>query len=98
MVGRFMHLHTLSLDFFSSLASLHEDCFSCMPYLMCLSMCESRIVNLWTATAAISKLPSLMELRFQMCLCCKDTGPCPASLGKKETFSCVKEVIQLIQL
>ncbi|KAH9663836.1 WD REPEATS REGION domain-containing protein [Citrus sinensis] len=86
MVGRFMHLNTLSLDFCSSLASLHEDCFSCMPYLMCLSMCETRIVNLWTTTAAISKLPYLMELRFQMCLCCKDTGPCRASLGKNNEF------------
>ncbi|KAH9712190.1 WD REPEATS REGION domain-containing protein [Citrus sinensis] len=86
MVGRFMHLNTLSLDFCSSLASLHEDCFSCMPYLMCLSMCETRIVNLWTTTAAISKLPYLMELRFQMCLCCKDTGPCRASLGTNNEF------------
>ncbi|GAY50225.1 hypothetical protein CUMW_125000 [Citrus unshiu] len=87
MVGRFMHLNTLSLDFCSSLASLHEDCFSCMPYLMCLSMCETRIVNLWTTTAAISKLPYLMELRFQMCLCCKDTGPCRASLDAKNQAS-----------
>ncbi|KAK2657580.1 hypothetical protein Ddye_010632, partial [Dipteronia dyeriana] len=78
MVGRFMRLHTLNLDFCTSLTSLHEDCFSCMPNLMSLSMCETRISNLWTTSAALAKLPSLTELRFQNCLCCKDTGPCPA--------------------
>lgn len=41
------------------------------------------VANLWTTTAALSKLPSLVELRFQNCLCCKDTGPCPASFGDK---------------
>lgn len=54
-----------------------------MPNLMRLSMCETRVVDLWTTTAALLKLPSLVELRFQNCLCCKDTGPCPASFGKK---------------
>uniref|UniRef100_A0A5B7CFZ6 DWD hypersensitive to UV-B 1 N-terminal domain-containing protein n=1 Tax=Davidia involucrata TaxID=16924 RepID=A0A5B7CFZ6_DAVIN len=78
MVGSFMKLHTLNLDFCTSLSSLQKDCFACMPNLMCLSMCETRIANLWTTSAALSKLPSLAELRFQNCLCCKDTGPCPA--------------------
>ncbi|KAL5753089.1 hypothetical protein ACOSQ2_023596 [Xanthoceras sorbifolium] len=78
MVGKFMRLHTLNLDFCTSLTSLHEDCFSCMPNLVSLSMCETRISNLWTTSAALAKLPSLTELRFQNCLCCKDTGPCPA--------------------
>ncbi|KAL4644685.1 hypothetical protein ACB092_02G182300 [Castanea dentata] len=57
-----------------------------MPNLMHLSMCETRVANLWTTTAALSKLPSLVELRFQNCLCCKDTGPCPASSGEKTNF------------
>lgn len=48
-----------------------------MPNLMRLSMCETRIANLLTTAGVLSKLPALMELRFQSCLCCKDTGPCP---------------------
>lgn len=83
MAGTFMQLHTLNLDFCTSIGSLDKDCFSCMPSLMRLSMCETRVANLWTTTAALSKLPSLLELRFQNCLCCKDTGPCPASFGVK---------------
>ncbi|CAK7337772.1 unnamed protein product [Dovyalis caffra] len=83
MAGTFMQLHTLNLDFCTSIASLDKDCFSCMPNLMRLSMCETRVANLWTTTAALSKLPSLIELRFQNCLCCKDTGPCSASFGEK---------------
>jgi hypothetical protein len=83
MAGTFMQLHTLNLDFCTSIGSLDKDCFSCMPSLMRLSMCETRVANLWTTTAALSKLPSLVELRFQNCLCCKDTGPCPASFGDK---------------
>ncbi|GAV58764.1 WD40 domain-containing protein [Cephalotus follicularis] len=82
MVGRFMWLHTLNLDFCTSLTTLSKDCFSCIPNLMRLSMCETRITDLWTTSAALSKLPSLVELRFQNCLCCKDTGPCPASSGE----------------
>ncbi|XP_024019793.1 uncharacterized protein LOC21392749 [Morus notabilis] len=78
MAGRFMRLHTLNLDFCTSLTSLQHDCFSCMPSLLRLSMCETRITNLWTTSAALLKLPSLRELRFQNCLCCKDTGPCPS--------------------
>ncbi|KAL6277568.1 hypothetical protein ACE6H2_021169 [Prunus campanulata] len=77
IVGSFLRLHTLNLDFCTSLASLHKDCFACMPNLMRLSMCETRIANLLTTTGVLSKLPALMELRFQSCLCCKDTGPCP---------------------
>lgn len=80
-----MRLHTLNLDFCTALTNLQQDCFSCMPNLLCLSMCETRITNLWTTSAALSKLPSLKELRFQNCLCCKDTGPCPSS-GEKTSF------------
>ncbi|KAG6729065.1 hypothetical protein I3842_01G008100 [Carya illinoinensis] len=83
MVGVFMRLHTLNLDFCTSLSGLQKDCFSCMPYLIRLSMCETRVANLWTTAAALSKLRSLVELRFQNCLCCKDTGPCPALSGDK---------------
>lgn len=42
-------------------------------------MCETRITNLWTTIAALSKLPSLVELRFQNWLCCNDAGPSAAS-------------------
>lgn len=85
MAGRFMRLHTLNLDFCTALTSLQHDCFSCMPNLSRLSLCETRITNLWTTSAALSKLPSLMELRFQNCLCCSSTGPCPSSYGKETT-------------
>lgn len=83
MVGRFMLLRKLNLDFCTSLTSLHKECFSQMPSLMHLSMCGSRIANLWTTTAALSKLPSLVELRFQNCLCCQDTAPCPANSSSR---------------
>lgn len=86
IVGRFKRLHSLNLDFCTSLTGIQKDCFACMPNLMHLSMCETRVANLWTTTAALSKLPSLVELRFQNCLCCKDTGPCPASFGEKTNF------------
>ncbi|XP_062176970.1 protein DWD HYPERSENSITIVE TO UV-B 1 isoform X2 [Alnus glutinosa] len=79
MMGKFMQIHTLNLDFSTSLTSFREDCFSCMPNLTCLSMCETRITNLWTTIAALSKLPSLVELRFQNWLCCNDAGPSAAS-------------------
>lgn len=91
MIGSFMQLHTLNLDFCSSLTSLEKDCFTCMPKLMRLSMCGTRIADLWTTREALSRLHSLTELRFQNCICCKDTGPClassngadsPASVGK----------------
>ncbi|KAF8410159.1 hypothetical protein HHK36_002681 [Tetracentron sinense] len=86
MIGKFMQLCTLNLDFSTSLTSFGEDCFTCMPNLTQLSMCETRVTNLWTTSAALSKLPSLLELRFQNCLCCNDTGPCPASSSEKANF------------
>lgn len=46
-------------------------------------MCETRVSNLWTTVAALSKLASLVELRFQNCLCCYDTGSCPVSSDGK---------------
>ncbi|KAF6142409.1 hypothetical protein GIB67_033836 [Kingdonia uniflora] len=76
ITGKFMQLHTLNLDFSVSLTSFCEHCFTCMPNLMHISLCETRVANLWTTSAALSKLPSLTELRFQNCLCCNDTGPC----------------------
>lgn len=76
MAGRFMHMHTLNLDFCTSLSSMEKDCFTHMPNLIRLSMCATRVSNLWTTAAALSKLPSLLELRFQNCMCCKDTPPC----------------------
>lgn len=79
-----MRLHTLNLDFCTSLTTLQKDCFSCMPNLMCLSMCETRVSNLWTTAAVLAKVPSLLELRFQNCLCCKDTGPCQSSSSKEK--------------
>lgn len=82
MIGSFMQLHTLNLDFCSSLTSLEKDCFTCMPKLMRLSMCGTRIADLWTTREALSRLHSLTELRFQNCICCKDTGPCLASSSK----------------
>ncbi|GKU98879.1 hypothetical protein SLEP1_g11814 [Rubroshorea leprosula] len=87
MVGCFKQLQTLNLDFCTSLTSLEKDCFSCMPNLMCLSMCETRVANLWMTTASLSKLPSLVELRFQNCLCCKGTGPCCGSTGENENLA-----------
>lgn len=79
-------MHTLNLDFCTSITTLEKTCFACMPKLMCLSMCGTQVANLWTTTAALSKLPSLVELRFQNCLCCKDTGPCSASLNERKSF------------
>lgn len=82
-MGEFKWIHTLNLDFSTSLTSFKEDCFTCMPNLMCLSMCETRIINLWTTIAALSKLPSLVELRFQTCLCFNDAGPSAASSDER---------------
>lgn len=78
-MGDFKRIHTLNLDFSTSLTSFREDCFTCMPNLACLSMCETGIANLWTTTAALSKLPSLAELRFQKWLCSNDAGPSSVS-------------------
>ncbi|PON66700.1 WD repeat containing protein [Parasponia andersonii] len=94
MSGKFIRLHTLNLDFCTALTSLQQDCFSCMPNLLSLSMCETRINNLWTTSAALSKLPSLKELRFQNCLCCNDTGPCPSS-GEKTSFHGIESQLSL---
>lgn len=54
-----------------------------MPNLTHLSLCETRITNLWTTIAALSKLPCLVELRFQNWLCCNDAGPSAASSDGK---------------
>lgn len=83
MVGKFVHMHTLNLDFSTSLSGFREDCFSCMPNLRVLSFCETRITNLWTTSAALAKLPSLDELRFQNCLYCNDAG-CPSASSGNE--------------
>uniref|UniRef100_A0A7N0SYU4 U2A'/phosphoprotein 32 family A C-terminal domain-containing protein n=1 Tax=Kalanchoe fedtschenkoi TaxID=63787 RepID=A0A7N0SYU4_KALFE len=82
MHGKFMKLHTLNLDFCVSLTSLEQDCFTCVPNLKRLSMCETRVANLWTTSASLSKLPNLIELRFQNCSCCKDTRPCSSASQK----------------
>ncbi|KAM3291464.1 hypothetical protein P3S67_019753 [Capsicum chacoense] len=65
MIGNFTRMHSLNLDFSASLTNFREDCFTSMPNLKFLSLCETRIINLWTTTAALAKLPSLVELRFQ---------------------------------
>ncbi|XP_065871097.1 protein DWD HYPERSENSITIVE TO UV-B 1 [Euphorbia lathyris] len=83
MTGEFMHIRILNLDFNTSLTSFREDCFTCMPNLISLSMCATRVANLWTTLAAISKLPSLIELRFQKWLCCNETASSSAPYGGK---------------
>lgn len=81
MTGKFLQLCTLNLDSSIHLTTFQIDCFSRMPKLMQLSLCATQVSNLWTTTAALLKLPSLVELRFQSCLCCYGTGPCPKSGG-----------------
>ncbi|KAJ6751162.1 hypothetical protein OIU85_001661 [Salix viminalis] len=81
MAGTFMQIRTLNLDFSTSLTSFQDDCFTCMPNLTCLSMCKTRVANLWTTIAALSKLSSLVELRFQKWLCCNDSASPSASSG-----------------
>lgn len=83
MRGEFTRIHTLNLDFSISLTSFSEDCFSCMPKLRRLSMCETRISNLWTTVAALCKLLSLVELRFQNWLCRNDAEHGSASYTEK---------------
>ncbi|CAA7393551.1 unnamed protein product [Spirodela intermedia] len=73
MAGDFMRLHTLNLDFSASLSSIKEGCFSCMPNLKRLSMCGTQIAELCLTSAILSKLPSLVELRFQIFLSHDDT-------------------------
>jgi len=46
-------------------------------------MCATRVSNLWMTSAALGKLPSLVQLRFQNCLCCNNTGPCPESASQR---------------
>lgn len=83
MVGKFLRMHTLNLDFSASLTSFREDCFSCMPSLKFLSLCETKISNLWTTSAALANLPSLVELRFQNCLYIRDEDHSPTSSGNE---------------
>ncbi|CAI0470440.1 unnamed protein product [Linum tenue] len=73
MVGEFTKLHTLNLDSSTLLTSFQDGCFTQMPNLTSLSMCETRVSNLWTTVAALSKLSSLTELRFQKWVCCNET-------------------------
>lgn len=94
MAGKFMQIHTLNLDFSTSLTSFQEDCFACMPILTCLSMCETRVANLWTTIAALSKLSSLVELRFQKWICCNDSAfPSASSGGNLEDQPDVRELL-----
>ncbi|KFK30066.1 hypothetical protein AALP_AA7G212200 [Arabis alpina] len=74
IVGEFTQLHTLILDK-NRLHGFGEGCFSCMPNLTYLSMCDTLVSDLWTTSAAISKLPSLKKLRFQIWICCSDSSP-----------------------
>ncbi|KAL9224752.1 hypothetical protein vseg_000761 [Gypsophila vaccaria] len=83
LTGGFEQLQTLNLDFNTSLTSFQESCFSCMPNLKRLSVCATRVSNLWTTTTSLAKLPSLVELRFQNCLCCNSTGLCPQSASQR---------------
>ena len=84
MIGQFPQLHTLVLDSSMHLTTLPEGCFRGMPNLTRLSMCETRVANLWTTCAVLSKVSSLVELRFQSCGCCEGTGRC-SSLSTGET-------------
>ncbi|XP_011001526.1 PREDICTED: uncharacterized protein LOC105108772 [Populus euphratica] len=84
MAGKFMQMHTLNLDFSTSLTSFLEDCFTCMPNLVCLSMCETRVANLWTTISALSKLSCLVELRFQKWPCCNGASLSASSGGNLE--------------
>ncbi|KAL0750805.1 hypothetical protein Bca101_032808 [Brassica carinata] len=61
IVGEFAQLHTLILDS-NRVTGFGESCFSCMPNLTCLSMCDTVVSDLWTASAALLKLPSLEVL------------------------------------
>lgn len=98
MVGRFLHMYTLNLDFSASLSGFREDCFSCMPNLRFLSLCGTAITNLWTTRAALTKLPSLAELRFQNCSCRNDVGYFSASSENESTVSGHMELSHYIEL
>ncbi|XP_027153758.1 uncharacterized protein LOC113753729 isoform X1 [Coffea eugenioides] len=92
--GGFMLLHTLSLDFCSSLSTLENDCFVNMPNLMRISLCGTRVANLWTTSAALSRLNSLVEIRFQNCACCKNTGSCPTLSRERRDLACDRNVAE----
>ncbi|XP_002975530.2 uncharacterized protein LOC9645248 [Selaginella moellendorffii] len=78
LAGEFHRLEVLIVDHSRSITLLSSTCFEGMPKLAKLSMCGTGIVNLWTTCRALSKLPSLRELRFQRCVCCEGTGHCIA--------------------
>ncbi|CAH8379938.1 unnamed protein product [Eruca vesicaria subsp. sativa] len=88
IVGEFAQLHTLVLDS-NRVTIFGEGCFSCMPNLTCLSMCDTVVSDLWTASAALLKLPSLEELRFQIWICCSDSSTPlkPQSSSDENTFN-----------
>lgn len=73
IVGEFAQLHTLVLDS-NRVTGFGEGCFSCMPNLTCLSMCDTVVSDLWTASSALLKLPSLEDLRFQDWICCSESS------------------------
>lgn len=94
IVGEFAQLHTLILDK-NRLLGFGEGCFSCMPNLTYLSMCDTLVSDLWTTTAALLKLPSLKELRFQIWICCSDSSPLKSqsssSSSTREDENTIKE-------
>ncbi|CDY61046.1 BnaCnng37220D [Brassica napus] len=73
IVGEFAQLHILILDS-NRVTGFGESCFSCMPNLTCLSMCDTVVSDLWTASAALLKLPSLEVLWFQIWICCSESS------------------------
>ena len=73
IVGEFAQLHTLILDS-NRVTGFGERFFSCMPNLTCLSMCDTVVSDLWTASAALLKLPSLEVLWFQIWICCSESS------------------------
>ncbi|XP_076941365.1 protein DWD HYPERSENSITIVE TO UV-B 1-like [Bidens hawaiensis] len=98
MNGKFVQMHTLNLDFSPSLSTFGKDCFTCMPNLKCLSLCETKISNFWTTSASLAKLPNLIELRFQSCYCCIDSKACPVYFGatsdEDTSFSLINETTE----
>ncbi|XP_023634011.1 uncharacterized protein LOC17879667 isoform X2 [Capsella rubella] len=92
IVGDFSQLHTLVLDN-NRIVGFGEGCFSCMPKLTYLSMCDTLVSDLWTSAAALLKLPSLKELRFQIWISCSDSSsiksqssPSSSTRDDKNTF------------
>ena len=76
IAGKFAQLHTLILDS-NRVTGFGESCFSAMPNLSFLSMCDTVVSDLWTASAALLKLPSLEVLRFQIWICCSESSTTP---------------------